>query len=143
MHFTLSPTQSDTHNDIRIQTPEVAVLLFEKNTTYRTIHLDGRALEPEFERHHGGADLPGRSLVAAPVGTLGSPEGRRRILADGTAFLRGSRAFYGACRDCGGSARSPSKAQLTLGDLLGVAVLLYMANWTYERSEKSKSKEPK
>jgi hypothetical protein len=39
----LSPTQSDTHNDIRrlIQTPDVVVLLFEKNTTYRTIHLDG------------------------------------------------------------------------------------------------------
>jgi hypothetical protein len=47
----LSPTQSDTHNDVRrlIQTPEVIVLLFEKNTTYRTIHLDGRALEPEPE----------------------------------------------------------------------------------------------
>ena len=47
----LSPSQSDTHNDIRrlIQTPEVVVLLFEKNTTYRTIHLDGRALEPEPE----------------------------------------------------------------------------------------------
>ena len=47
----LSPTQSDTHNDIRrlIQSPEVVVLLFEKNTTYRTIHLDGRALEPEPE----------------------------------------------------------------------------------------------
>lgn len=43
----LSPTQADTHADIRrvVQTPELLLLLFEKNTTYRTIHLDGRALE--------------------------------------------------------------------------------------------------
>src|SRR5215471_1780902 len=39
----LSPPQSNTHHDTRSRhhTPEVVVLLFEKNTTYRTIPLDG------------------------------------------------------------------------------------------------------
>lgn len=47
----LSPTQTDTHNDPRllIQLPDLIVLLFEKNTTYRTIHTDGRALERDTE----------------------------------------------------------------------------------------------
>ena len=69
----LSPTQADTHNDIRrlIQTPEMLVLLFEKNTTYRTIHMDGRALEPDPEpswRGYSAGKWDGDTLVVQTNG---------------------------------------------------------------------------
>lgn len=55
----LSPTQTDTHPDIRrlVQTPELVLLLFEKNTTYRTIHTDGRALEANPEPSWSGYSI--------------------------------------------------------------------------------------
>ena len=99
----LSPTQSDTHNDIRrlIQTPEVAVLLFEKNTTYRTIHLDGRALEPEPEpswRGYSVGKWDGNALVVETNGLkedtwldyTGSP-----ITSKGKLIERFRRTNYG------------------------------------------------
>ena len=99
----LSPTQSDTHNDIRrlIQTPEVVVLLFEKNTTYRTIHLDGRALEPEPEpswRGYSVGKWDGDTLVVETNGLkedtwldyTGSP-----ITSKGKLIERFQRTNYG------------------------------------------------
>jgi hypothetical protein len=99
----LSPSQSDTHNDIRrlIQTPDVAVLLFEKNTTYRTIHLDGRALEPEPEpswRGYSVGKWDGDALVVETNGLkedtwldyTGSP-----ITSKGKLIERFRRTNYG------------------------------------------------
>jgi len=99
----LSPSQSDTHNDIRrlIQTPEVVVLLFEKNTTYRTIHLDGRALEPEPEpswRGYSVGKWDGDALVVETNGLkedtwldyTGSP-----ITSKGKLIERFRRTNYG------------------------------------------------
>jgi hypothetical protein len=99
----LSPTQADTHNDIRrlLQTPEMLILLFEKNTTYRTVHIDGRALESDPEPSWRGYSIgkwDGDTLVVQTNGLkadtwldyVGSP-----ITPKGKLFERFRRRNYG------------------------------------------------
>ena len=100
----LSPTQTDTHPDIRrlVQTPELVLLLFEKNTTYRTIHTDGRALEADPELSWSGYSVgkwDGDTLVVQTNGLkadtwldyIGSP-----ITPKGKLIERFRRKNYGS-----------------------------------------------
>ena len=100
----LSPTQADTHNDIRrlIQTREMIVLLFEKNTTYRTIHTDGRVPESDPEpswRGYSVGKWDGDTLVVQTNGLkadtyldyIGSP-----ITPKGKLIERFRRKNYGS-----------------------------------------------
>ena len=99
----LSPTQTDTHPDIRrlVQTPELVLLLFEKNTTYRTIHTDGRVLESDSEPSWSGYSVgkwDGDTLVVETNGLkedtwldyIGSP-----ITPTGKLIERFRRRKYG------------------------------------------------
>ena len=99
----LSPTQTDTHPDIRrlMQTADLVLLLFEKNTTYRTIHTDGRPLESDPEPSWSGYSVgkwDGDTLVVETNGLkddtwldyIGSP-----ITPKGRLIERFRRKEYG------------------------------------------------
>jgi len=100
----LSPTQTDTHPDIRrvVQTANLVLLLFEKNTTYRTIHTDGRPLESDPEPSWSGYSVgkwDGDTLVVETNGLkedtwldyVGSP-----ITPKGRLIERFRRKDYGS-----------------------------------------------